>query len=125
MLQQFASTDTSSHSSALMIFGIICVVLAVFSVAGFWKTFQKAGHAGWLAIIPIVNLYVAIKVAKRPGWWLILYIIPVVNIIVHAVVAVDVAKAFRKSTGYGLLWLWLLPFFGYLMLGFGDVQYTK
>jgi Family of unknown function (DUF5684) len=121
MKELFASSDSSGSPA----FALIVLVVAVLQIAGMWKMFQKAGHAGWLAIIPIVNIYILLKIAKRPGWWLILYIIPLVNIVVGIMVAIDVAKAFGKSTSFGVLGLWLFSFVGYPMLGFSDATYKK
>lgn len=106
-------------------FGLICwLVVIILIVAGFWKTFEKAGHPGWAAIIPIYNLYILMLVAGRPGWWLILYFIPFVNIIIPILIGIDVAKAFGKDTLYGILLLWLFMPIGFLLLGFGDATYA-
>jgi hypothetical protein len=113
------STD-GSMSAGWMILALILIVLAI---AGLWRTFHKANRPGWAAIIPIYNLYTMVKIAGRPGWWVILYFIPIVNIIVNIVVSIDVAKAFGKSTAFGVIGLWLFSFIGYLMLGFGDATY--
>ena len=59
----------------------------------------------------------------RPGWWLILYIIPLVNLVISIVVSLDLAKAFGKGGGFGFFGLWLLPFIGYPTLGFGRARY--
>ena len=59
------------------------------------------------------------RIAGRPGWWLILLLIPVVNIVIAFIVALDVAKNFGKGGGFGV-GLFLLPFIFYLILGFGD-----
>ncbi len=100
-----------------LFFLLIYVAIIIIYVVGLWKTFEKAGQKGWLAIIPILNLYVLVKLAGREGWWVILYLIPCVGIIVHAIVSIDVAKGFGKTEGYGI-GLWLLPFIFYPMLGF-------
>lgn len=104
--------------------GMLCsVVLFLIFVIAWWRVFEKAGQPGWAAIIPIFNLYILLKIAGRPGWWLILYLIPFVNIVVAIVVSIDVAKAFGKSAAYGVILLFLLNGIGYLILGFGDAQY--
>ncbi len=102
---------------------IIYLIIAIVVLAGIWKTFQKANRPGWAAIIPIYNLYTLVKVAGRDGWWVILYFIPLVNIVIHIIVSVDVAKAFGKSDVFGIFGLWLFSFVGYPMLGFGDATY--
>ena len=105
-------------------FSLVCwLIVFILIVAGFWKTFEKAGQPGWAAIIPIYNLYILMLVAGRPGWWLILYFIPFVNIIVSLIVAIDVAKSFGKDTLYGVLLLWFFQAIGFLILGFGDAEY--
>lgn len=103
---------------------MICwLAFIVLIIAGFWKTFEKAGQPGWAAIIPIYNLYVLCQIAGRPGWWVLLYFIPFVNIIVSLLIAIDVAKAFGKDVVYGVVLLWFFQAIGYLLLGFGDAQY--
>ncbi|HVI60705.1 MAG TPA: DUF5684 domain-containing protein [Candidatus Saccharimonadales bacterium] len=103
---------------------VIWLAVTLLLLAGFWKTFQKAGRHGWASIVPIYNIYTVVKIAGRSGWWVILYFIPLVNIIVHLVVSLDVAKAFGKSGAFGVFGLWLFSFVGYPILGFGDAKYT-
>ncbi len=117
-------TTMESESSASPAGLIVGLIFAVVALAGLWKTFQKAGQPGWAAIIPIYNIYIMIKIAGRPSWWLLLFLIPIVNIVVQVIVAIDIAKAFGKSSLFGVIGLWLFSFIGYLMLGFGDAQYT-
>ncbi len=118
----YNTTTTDSGMSAMTM--IIYLAVIVLVIAGLWKTFQKGGPPGWAAIIPIYNIYNIVKIAGRPGWWVILYFIPLVNIIIHIIVSLDVAKAFGKSEVFGILGLWLFSFIGYLMLGFGRAKYT-
>lgn len=105
-----------------MLILVLWLAVIVLVVAGFWKVFTKAGHPGWMAIIPILNIYILCKIAGRPGWWLILFFIPVVGLVISAIVSIDVAKAFGKGTGFGV-GLWLLAPIFYCILGFGDAQY--
>ena len=92
-------------------------------IAGFWKVFTKAGKPGWASIVPIYNVYVMLQIAGRPGWWLLLFVIPLVNIVIGILVAIDIAKSFNKSAGYGI-GLALLGFIFYPMLGFSDARYA-
>ena len=99
--------------------GIIFLIVIV----GLWKIFTKAGEPGWAAIIPIYNYYVILKIVGRPWWWLLLMLIPIVNLIVSIIVAIDLAKSFGKDAAYGVILLWLFSVIGYLILGYGDAQY--
>jgi hypothetical protein len=102
---------------------IVYIVVIVFEIAALWQVFVKGGRPGWAAIIPFYNYYVLLKIVGRPGWWLILYIIPIVNIIVWIIVAIDLAKSFAKSSGFAV-GLILLAFIFIPILGFGPASYV-
>lgn len=57
----------------------------------------------WLAFVPILSVYVMIKSGGKPGWWFILLLIPLVNIIIFALVSFGIARERRKSAFWGLL----------------------
>ncbi|MEZ5012965.1 MAG: DUF5684 domain-containing protein [Chitinophagales bacterium] len=101
---------------------IVYLAIAIVVIAGFWKTFVKAGKPGWAAIVPIYNIIVMLEIAKKPVWWIILLIIPIVNIIILIIVDIAIAKNFGKSEGFGV-GLALLSFIFWPILGFGDAQY--
>jgi uncharacterized protein DUF5684 len=109
-----------SSGGGVLLFVYLLVIVLV--VAGTWTMFTKAGQHGWAAIIPIYNLYVFCKVAQRPGWWVILLVIPIVSFVVWLIVSLDVAKHFGKGSGFGV-GTWLLPFIFIPILGFGSARY--
>lgn len=104
------------------IFMIIWLAIVVVVIAGLWQTFAKAGKPGWGAIIPIYNVILLLEIARRPIWWILLLLIPVVNMVVGIIVAIDVARNFGKGVGFGL-GLAFLGFIFYPILGFGSAQY--
>lgn len=118
--------DSSAAGIAAIVFiyVLIWLVVAVLGIVAMWKVFAKAGQPGWAAIIPIYNIYITLKVVGRPGWWLLLLLIPFVNIVVGLIVCMDLAKSFAKSTVFGVVGLWLFSIIGWLMLAFGDAQYV-
>ena len=89
-----------------------------------WKVFRKAGKAGWASLIPFYNLYILLKIAGKPGWWLMLFFIPFVNIYVYFSLSIGLAKAFNRSTLFGIFVIGFLQLIGYLILGFGKSSYT-
>jgi hypothetical protein len=124
MLQE--GTDDSGGAAAAAGGGFITIVylaLVVLVIASMWKIFVKAGEPGWAAIIPIYNLVVLLKIAGRPIWWIVLCLIPFVNLIVFILISIDVARKFGKGTGFGI-GLALLGFIFYPMLAFSDAQYN-
>jgi hypothetical protein len=96
---------------------------SILVIIGAWKTFQKAGEPGWAALIPIYNYLVILRIVSRPWWWILLIFIPLVNLVIHVIVNVDIAKAFGKGTAFGL-GIWLLPFVFFPILGLGEARYT-
>jgi uncharacterized membrane protein YhaH (DUF805 family) len=114
--------NTAGQQGGSMVGLLIGLAILVFIIAAMWKVFTKAGKAGWLVLIPIVNVYTLLKIAGRPGWWLILFIIPLVNLIISILVSMDIAKSFGKGAGFGLGLAFLSPIF-YPILGFGDATY--
>ena len=102
---------------------IFILVLAAMVIAGWWKMFSKAGQPGWAAIVPIYNLIVYLRLTGRPEWWIVFYLIPFANIVVHLIVSIDAAKSFGQGTGFGVGLFLLAPVF-VLILGFGSAQYV-
>jgi len=92
-------------------------------IAGAWKVFTKANQPGWGCLVPIYNAYLTLKIAGKPAWWLILFFIPVVNVVVAIIASIALAKNFGKDAGFGV-GLGLLPFVFYPILGFGSAQYA-
>lgn len=99
--------------------GLVSLVFAVLLIAGIWKVFSKAGKPGWASIIPVYNIYVLLEIVGRPGWWLLLFFIPFVNIVIAIIVNIDLAKSFGKSVlVWGILLLTIFSVIGYILLGF-------
>lgn len=53
----------------------------------------------WFAWIPILNLYLMCKIADKPGWWLILFLIPLVNIVIAIIVWMKIAEKMGNRAG--------------------------
>ena len=101
---------------------IVYVVVAVLMIASMWKIYTKAGKPGWAALIPIYNIIVLLEVTRQPLWMIILLFIPVANIVVYIIIAIELSKNFGKSGGFaaGLI---LLSIIFYPMLAFGSAKY--
>lgn len=105
--------------------GLIALVFYILVAVGLWKVFTKAGYPGILAIIPFVNLVFLVKIAGLSGWFALLYLIPVANVILAIIVAFKLGQRFGKGGVFSFFLLFLFPYIGYLILGFGDARYSK
>lgn len=106
-----------------VIFLVVYLAIIVLYVASIWVTFTKAGKPGWAAIVPIYNFVVMLEIAGKPLWWIVLLLIPCVNIIALLLVFMALAKSFGKSEGFGI-GLFLLGFVFFPILAFGDAKYV-
>lgn len=111
---------------------LLFIAFVVVAVTGAWKTYGKAGKPGWAVVVPFYNSWVLAEIAGRPGWWglypflgFVPLLGPFAAIIIAAVIAVDVAHKFGKSTAFGLFYLWLFLPIGNMILGFGSAQYDS
>lgn len=120
-------TTTTADAGILagvgLVFLLIYLVVIAFFVICSIKIFQKAGRKWWEAIIPIYSTYVLLQIIKRPGWWLLLFFVPLVNIVVAIIVSIDLAKVFGKDTVFAILGLIIFGFVGYPILAFGSAKY--
>src|ERR1700761_8666270 len=117
-----SATGAAAVFAMLGIFLIPIIILSVVMIIAHWKIYEKAGKPGWAAIIPIYNIIVLLEIVGKPVWWIILFIIPCVNIIFAVWTVNLLSKSFGQSEGFtvGLL---LLGIVFYPMLAFGNYQY--
>ena len=57
----------------------------------------------WLAWIPIANLFLMLSIAKKPMWWFLLFLVPLVNVVIAIMVWMAMAEARGKPSWWGIL----------------------
>ncbi|MCX6180872.1 MAG: signal peptidase I [Bacteroidetes bacterium] len=110
----------------------ILILLTILFLAGLAKLFSKAGEKAWKAFIPFFNVYVWLKIVKRPTWWLVLALIPVVNIVLIIGLTVELLNCFGKRKVYehvigavaGFIYLPYIAFYENVEFQ-GTIDYTK
>jgi hypothetical protein len=119
---EYSYSASSQGQAPGPLFWIFWLAFMILMIAACWKIFTKAGQPGWAAIIPIYNWYILCKIVGRPGWWVILLLIPFINFIIGIILCIDLAKSFGKGVGFGI-GLILLGVIFFPILGFGSAQY--
>jgi hypothetical protein len=101
----------------------IVLLFFIITLESQWKIYKKAGKEGWASIIPIYNIIVLLEIVKKPTWWIILLLIPLINIIFAIRIINLLSKKFSKNGGFtaGLIFL---PFIFYPLLGMSKAEYT-
>jgi hypothetical protein len=103
---------------------VVNILVGVFSLVCQWKVYQKAGQPGWAAIIPIYNFYVLLKIVNKPWWWILLLLVPFVNIVIGIWTINLLSKSFGKNEWFTVGLIFLSVIF-YAILAFGPAQYQK
>src|SRR5215217_3493776 len=106
--------------------GIIYAALFIIALVGYWLLFVKLGLPGWMGIVPFVNVYMIFKARglRSPVLWLILSLIPCINIIAAWFLASDTAELFGKMIGWKVF-LFLIPGLSHLILAFGSSEVER
>ncbi len=101
---------------------IVALAFIILMIASVWKVYIKAGEPGWASIVPIYNAIVMLRIAGRPAWWFLLFLVPFLNLVIVVIVTLNFASSFGKSALFGV-GLILLPFIFWPLLAFGSAAY--
>ena len=83
---------------------IFSAVMYVYTALALYAIAQKTNTENpWLAWIPIANIILMLNIAKKPLWWIILCLIPFVNIIMLILIWMGIAEARQKPNWWGVL----------------------
>ena len=118
MAQVTYQTSGAGAGAILLWFAVVYAILVI----PYWVIFTKAGQPGWPALIPIYSTYIVLKIVGRPGWWLVLFIIPLVNLVILIIMMNDLSKSFGHGVGFTLGLVFLSLIFVYI-LAFGSSTY--
>lgn len=90
-----------------LIGALIGLIVAIVFIVSLWKLFEKAGQAGWKAIVPVYNLVIMCRIVGMNPWFVLLAIVPVINYIFVIFLWYFWAKSYGKDIVYtvGLIFL--------------------
>lgn len=57
----------------------------------------------WLAWIPLINVFLLLKVGGKSYWWFLLLLIPLINIVFAVLIYMAVAERLHKPSWVGIL----------------------
>ncbi|RPH48181.1 MAG: hypothetical protein EHM91_04680 [Planctomycetota bacterium] len=83
----------------------------IFAIAGYlyvsyclYVMAKKTGEDNaWFAFIPILGLILLLSMGEKPIWWIVLFFVPLVNIVFIVLVWMSVANRMGKPSWLGLL----------------------
>src|SRR3984885_5193975 len=83
-------------SHQIMVISLISLVLFILPSFGAYLLFPKAGEPGWKAVVPVLNTYVMLRIARRPLIWFFLQFIPVVGWFITLGLLIEFIKTFGR-----------------------------
>ena len=104
----------------IIIFSFIGLTVLIVWISWF-KIFSKSGQAGWKALVPFLNLFVFTKIAGKPAWWIVIYLILPVGYLLSSI---QIAKLFGKNLIFSI-GLILLPIVFFPLLAFGKSEFQN
>ena len=109
--------EYSGQESWLAMYWVFWLILYIYYAICLMLIANKTNTPNsWLAWIPIANIYLMCKVAGKPGWWVILFFIPFVNIVIGIIVWMKIAEARKKPGWVGILMI--IPFVNLIIPGY-------
>ena len=103
--QSSSSSIPPAIASSILMIALVCGLAVYIYMALALQTIAvKTNTANaWLAWVPIANAILMLQIAKKPLWWIILFAIPIVNIVIVIMVWMGVAEARQKPNWWGIL----------------------
>lgn len=111
------NVNTQSIDPAVMVgllvtyFVFIAALYIVFSIF-LAKIFKKAGQDGWKAWVPIYNSWVFLEMGGQKGFWALLALVPIVNIVsvvFMAIAAYQIGLKLQKEGWFVLFYIFFSP----------------
>jgi len=108
---------TAALGAVFVVFFIFMLAIYVY-MALTLQVIAKKTHTenGWMAWIPIINIILMLNIAKKPLWWIILLLIPLVNIVIAIIVWMAIAEARGKPSWWRILLI--VPVVGIIVPGY-------
>ena len=87
----------------LFMFGIFIALYIYASLALQTIATKTNTENPWLAWIPIANFVLMLNIAKKPIWWIVLLLVPLVNVVIIIMVWMAIAEARNKPNWWGIM----------------------
>jgi hypothetical protein len=89
---------------AFLFISVIFIAFYIYWALATQTIAQKTNtENGWLAWIPIANLILWANIARKPIWWGLLCMVPLVNIVFMILLWMAIAEARNKPNWWGIL----------------------
>lgn len=123
-----ADSATGAAVMAMMLLVVVIAGLIGYVLSAFFLSFifKKAGVEKWKAWVPVYRTWVLYELGGQAGWWAILMLIPIVNIVALIFLYIAMYHIGLKlgKEGVFVLWAIFLPIVWYIWLAFDQSQWN-
>lgn len=121
MEQTAAATEASAGGGGALAGGLVALLVYVVYAASYASIAKKTGHRdiAWWAWVPLLNLWLAFKIAGMGIGWFLMTLLPVVNVFAWIRLCLGTAKVRNKSALTGIFAA-IFPMIGFPLLAAGD-----
>ncbi|WP_259289700.1 signal peptidase I [Candidatus Karelsulcia muelleri] len=77
---------------------LFLIIIKILYFLGTYNLYLKNGINLFVAVIPIYNLIILMKILNRPIWWSILLYIPIIFFFIYPILCLDIIKIFEKCS---------------------------
>lgn len=95
----------------------VVVMYAIVSIL-LGRIFKKAGQQQWKAWVPVYNQWTMLQLGGKPGWWALVMLIPIVQIVGIVMLYISMYNIGLKlqKSGAFVLWAIFFPLVWYVWL---------
>jgi hypothetical protein len=116
-MEGYQQIEPGAAAAIMIVYWIVLLIFYVYMAICLMTIAKKTNTPnGWFAWIPILNVFLMLMIAKKPLWWFILMLIPLVNIVIAIIVWMAVAEARGKPSWVGILMI--IPFVNIIIPGY-------
>ena len=107
----------------ITIFTLWISILFLYCAMATWKLFEKAGRKTWEGFVPVYNIFIWLKIIKKPWWWAIILLIPGFSqILMFASMNVSMGRMYGKYGALDTIMQIFVPFIYFPMIAFGKEE---
>jgi uncharacterized membrane protein YhaH (DUF805 family) len=108
---------TLTGGSLIVTLAIVLVVYVYYAYSLMTIADKTSTGGGWMAWVPILNIYLMCKVAGKPAWWLlVIMFIPIVNLVMIVILWMRIAEARGFPSWWGVLMI--VPVINFIVPGY-------
>jgi hypothetical protein len=126
------ATSDENTAAAILLFGGFMIFALIFALIMYavsaWllgRIFKKAGLESWVSWVPVYNSWKLLELGGQPGWWAVLALIPIVNIVaaVFMIIAMYHVGLKLQKEGWFVLLAIFVPLVWMVWLAFDDSKW--